>query len=159
MSDTPNNHANIVVLGVGNLLLSDEGVGIHVVHQLMKMALPPGVAVIEGRVYGLALVDVAAKADRLIVIDAVRGGGVPGTIYRFGPEELSLGSNAYKMSVHEIGILEVIHLAGLVGRTPQTTIIGVEPGSLEIGMELSPEIQAKVPRIIELVVGELKSSA
>jgi hydrogenase maturation protease len=62
------------------------------------------------------------------------------------------------MSVHEIGILEVIRLAGLVGRAPQTTIIGVEPRSLEMGMELSPELQAKVPRIIELVLDELKSS-
>jgi hydrogenase maturation protease len=161
MSDTatPNNQATIVVLGVGNLLLSDEGVGVHVVHQLMKMALPPGVAVIEGGVYGLALVDVVAKAHRLIVIDAVRGGGAPGTVYRFGPEELSLRRDGYKMSVHEIGILEVIRLAGLVGQAPQTTIIGVEPRSLEMGMELSPELQAKVPRIIELVVGELESSA
>jgi hydrogenase maturation protease len=159
MSDTPNNQANIVVLGVGNLLLSDEGVGVHVVHQLMKMALPPGVAVIEGGVYGLALVDVVANAHRLIVIDAVRGGEAPGTIYRFGPEELSLRRDGCKMSVHEIGILEVIRLAGLVGQAPQTTIIGVEPRSLEMGMELSPELQAKVPRIIELVVGELKSSA
>jgi hydrogenase maturation protease len=161
MSDTatPNNQANIVVLGVGNLLLSDEGVGVHVVHQMMKMTLPPGVAVIEGGVYGLALVDVVAKADRLIVIDAVRGGEAPGTIYRFGPEELSLRRDGYKMSVHEIGILEVIRLARLVGQAPQTTIIGVEPRSLETGMELSPELQAEVPRIIELVVDELESSA
>jgi hydrogenase maturation protease len=99
-----------------------------------------------------------SKARRLVVVDAVRGGEAAGTIYRFEPEELSLHPDAYKMSVHEIGILDVIRLAGLLGRAPQTTIIGVEPKSLEIGMELTPELQAKVPRIIELVLDELKSS-
>jgi hydrogenase maturation protease len=158
MFNAPHQEVKIVVMGVGNLLLSDEGVGIHVVHQLMKMTLPPGVAVIEGGVYGLALVDVVAKARRLIVIDAVRGAEAPGTIYRFGPEELSMHSDSYTMSVHEIGILEVIRLAGLVGQPPQTTIIGVEPKSLEMGMELSPELREKVPRIIEVVMDELKSS-
>jgi len=62
------------------------------------------------------------------------------------------------MSVHEIGILELIRLSQLVGQTPKTTIIGVEPKSLKMGMELSPEIEAKVPRIIELILDELKPS-
>lgn len=155
---TPNDQKKIVVLGVGNLLLSDEGIGVHVVNKLMEMALPPEVEVTEGGIDGLGLMNVVVRADRLIVIDAVKGGGPPGSIYRFGIEDLTTAPHVYKMSVHEIGILEVIRLSGLVGQTPKTTVIGVEPKSLEMGMELSPEIQAKVPRIIELVLDELKPS-
>jgi len=155
---TPHNQKKIVVLGVGNLLLSDEGIGVHVVNKLMEMALPPEVEVTEGGIDGLGLMNVVVRADRLIVIDAVKGGGPPGSIYRFGIEDLTTAPHVYKMSVHEIGILEVIRLSGLVGQTPKTTVIGVEPKSLEMGMELSPEIQAKVPRIIELVLDELKPS-
>lgn len=159
-SDTPapHNQKKTVVLGVGNLLLSDEGVGVHVVNTLMDMALPPEVEVIDGAVSGLGLMNVVMGADRLIVIDAVKGGGPPGSIYRFGAEELTTYPQAHKMSVHEIGVLEVIRLSGLIGHTPKTTVIGVEPKSLEIGMELSPEIQAKIPRIIELIVDEVKHS-
>lgn len=156
---TPHNQKKIVVLGVGNLLLSDEGIGVHVVNKLMEMALPPEVEVIEGGIYGLGLMNVVMGAERLIVIDAVRGGGPPGSIYQFNIEELTTYPDVYKMSVHEVSILEVIRLSGLVGRTPKTTVIGVEPKSLETGMELSPEIQAKVPRIIELILDELKHSA
>ena len=63
---------------------------------------------------------------------------------------------AYKTSVHQIGILEVIHLSELVGKTPETTIIGVEPKSLDMGMALSPEVEAKLPRVIELILEEAK---
>jgi hydrogenase maturation protease len=152
---TPCDQKKTMVLGVGNLLLSDEGVGVHVVKHLMEMTLPPGVEVIDGGVGGLGLMGTLIGADRLIVIDAVRAGEAPGSIYRFGIEDLTKYPEIYKMSVHEIGIVEVLHLSGLLGRTPKTTIIGVEPKSLEMGMDLSPEIHARVPRIIELVLDEL----
>ncbi|MEW6213906.1 MAG: HyaD/HybD family hydrogenase maturation endopeptidase [Nitrospirota bacterium] len=148
--------SKIIILGVGNLLLSDEGVGVHVANELMKMDLPPEVVVVEGGTEGFRLLNVIAEADRLIVVDAVRGGGVPGSIYRFDIEDVRNCPAGFKTSVHQIGILEVINLSGLVGKTPQTTIIGVEPKSLKMGMDLSPEIKAKIPRIIELIQDELK---
>lgn len=146
----------IVILGVGNLLLSDEGVGVHVANELMKLDLPQGVTVVEGGTGGFRLIDVITEADRLIVIDAVKGGGAPGSIYRFDIDEVQSCPSGFKTSVHQIGILEVITLSGLIGKTPCTTVIGIEPKSLEIGMELSPEIKAKIPRIIELIKEELK---
>jgi hydrogenase maturation protease len=159
-SDTPAPHTQkkTVVLGVGNLLLSDEGIGVHVVKKLMDMALPREVEVIDGAVSGLGLMNVVMGADRLIVIDAVKGGGPPSSIYRFGAEDFATYPYTHRMSLHEIGVLEVIHLSGLMGHTPKTTVIGVEPKSLEIGMELSPEIQAKIPKIIELILDEVKHS-
>lgn len=147
----------IVILGVGNLLLSDEGFGVHVANELMKLDLPQGVSVVEGGTEGFKLLNVITEADRLIVIDAVKGGGAPGSIYRFDIKDVRNFPSAYKTSVHQIGILEVINLSGLIGKTPETTIIGVEPKSLEMGMELSPEIKARIPRIIELIFDELKN--
>lgn len=155
-SDAPPKH--IVILGVGNLLLSDEGVGVHVANKLMEMDLPAGVEVIEGGTDGFRLMNVVTGADRLIVVDAVKGESPPGSIYRFDINDVPSSPDAYKTSVHQIGILEVVHLSELVGQTPETTVIGVEPKSMEMGMELSPEIQEKIPRIIELVLEEVKAA-
>jgi hydrogenase maturation protease len=146
----------IVILGVGNLLLSDEGVGVHIANELIKRQLPSGVEVIEGGTDGFRLLNVITEADRLIVIDAVKGGGTPGSIYRFNIDDVQNCPPGFKTSVHQIGILEVINLSGLIGKTPHTTVIGIEPKSLEMSMELSPEIEEKIPRIIELVLEELK---
>jgi hydrogenase maturation protease len=146
----------IIILGIGNLLLSDEGVGVHVAHELMKMDLPEEVSVVEGGTDGFRLIDIITEADRLIVIDAVKGDSAPGSIYRFDIDEVKNVSSGFKTSVHQIGILEVIHLSGLIGKTPRTTVIGIEPKSIEMSMELSPEIRSKVPRIIELIKEEIK---
>ena len=155
----PDEQKKTVILGVGNLLLSDEGVGVHVINKMMDMQFPPYIELIEGGVDGLRLMNLVVGVDRLIVIDAVKGGGSPGSIYKFRSEEFATHADTSKMSVHQIGILEVIRLSGLVGKLPETTIIGVEPKSVGMGMELTPEIQSKVPRIIKLVLDELKNSA
>jgi hydrogenase maturation protease len=147
----------IVILGVGNLLLSDEGIGVHVANELMKIDLPPDVSVVEGGTDGFRLLNVITEADRLIVIDSVKGGAEPGSIYRFNINEVRNYPPGFMTSVHQIGILEVINLSELVGKKPHTTVIGVEPKSLAMSMELSPEIKAKIPRIIELVLDELKA--
>jgi hydrogenase maturation protease len=146
----------IVILGVGNLLLSDEGVGVHVANQLMEMDLPAEVSVVEGGTDGFRLIDIITEADRLIVVDAVKGGGAPGSIYHFDIDEVQDCPSGFKTSVHQIGILEVINLSGLIGKKPYTTVIGVEPKSLDMGMELSPEIKDKIPRMIQLILDELK---
>ncbi|NWG02855.1 MAG: HyaD/HybD family hydrogenase maturation endopeptidase [Syntrophaceae bacterium] len=147
----------IVILGVGNLLLSDEGFGVHVANELMKMSLPSEVSVVEGGTDGFGLLNIIMGASRLIVIDAVKGGATPGSIYRFDISEVRDCPSGFKTSVHQIGILEVLDLSGLIGKTPPTTVIGIEPKSLEIGMELSREVKAKIPRIIELILDELKN--
>jgi hydrogenase maturation protease len=148
----------ILILGVGNLLLSDEGVGVHIARTLMEMDFPPEVRVVEGGTDGFGLMHVLLEAERLIVVDAVKGGGPPGSIYRFEIEDCPPFPDIYKTSVHQISILEVINLSGLIGSPPRTTIIGVEPKSLEMGMDLSPEIEAKIPRVIQLIHEEVALS-
>jgi len=140
---------------VGNLLLSDEGLGVHVARKLMEMDFPPGVEVVEGGTDGFGLMHALLQADRLILVDAVRGGGAPGSIYRFEIEDCPPFPDIFKTSVHQISILEVINLSGLIGSTPRTTVIGLEPNRLEMGMELSPQIEAKIPRVIQLIREEV----
>ncbi len=146
-----------VVLGVGNLLLSDEGVGIHVVKELMEMDLPPGVSVVDGGTHGFGLLDFITDADRLIIIDAVKGGGEPGTVYTFKIDNLENHIGEIKLSVHQFGILEMLNLATLFGRVPETTVIGIEPKSVDFGTELSYEVRSKIHKVIELVMEELKN--
>jgi hydrogenase maturation protease len=149
---------HILILGVGNLLLSDEGVGVHVAQRMMRMELPPEVDVVEGGTDGFGLVNVILEADRMILIDAVKGGGQPGSIYRFDIDDCPPYPDLFKTSVHQISILEVINLSSLIGSTPQTTIIGIEPYCLDMGMELSPQIEAKVPKIIQMIQEEVALS-
>jgi hydrogenase maturation protease len=147
-----------VVLGVGNLLFSDEGVGVHVAQRLMKYELPGGVEVVEGGTDGFGLMGVVATADRLIVVDAVKGGSSPGSIYRFEIEDCPPFPDSFKTSVHQVSILEVIVLSGLVGQSPRTVVIGVEPKCLEMSMTLSDEVEAKIPEVIESIMQEIGST-
>lgn len=144
-----------IILGVGNELLSDEGIGVYVAKELEKMSLPSGVEVYEGGTDGFGLINIITEADRLIVIDALKGGAAAGTIYKFDIDEAPDCPDMFKTSVHQISILEVIHLSGLIGKTPQTTILGVEPGNIATGMDLSPEVRKKIPKLIELVMEEI----
>jgi hydrogenase maturation protease len=156
--ETLSSPQKIVILGIGNILLSDEGVGVHVANELAKMDLPPDVSVVEGGTDGFRLLNVITEADRLIIVDALKGGAEPGSIYRFDVGDVKSCPSGFKTSVHQIGILEVIDLSGLIGKTPHTTVIGIEPKSLEMTMELSPEVREKVPKIIDLVLDEVKRS-
>ena len=153
-----NQFKHILILGVGNLLLSDEGVGVHVAQKMMDMHLPPEVHVVEGGTDGFGLAHVILQADRMILIDAVKEGGPPGSIYRFDIKDCPPYPDIFKTSVHQISILEVINLSSLIGSTPRTTIIGIEPACMEMGMELSPAVEAKVPRVIQMIKEEVEAS-
>lgn len=145
----------IVILGVGNLLLSDEGFGVHAAEMLAREAFGPGVSVVEGGTDGFGLFHVIREADHLIVVDAIRGGGTPGSIYRFERGAAPGGRLPPLHSAHQVGILEVLELAELIGGAPAAVFLGVEPGSLEIGLELSPAVAARLPRVVELVHAEV----
>ena len=141
-----------MILGVGNLLLRDEGVGVHVATNLMGLPLPGTIEVIEGGTDGFKLFHLIMEADRLIVVDCVKGGGEPASIYRFDIDDFDHFPDIYKTSVHQISITEVINLSGTMRTPPATTIIGVEPAEIFMSMELSEAVRAKVPRVLEIVL-------
>ena len=96
-----------------------------------------------------------ADRDKVIIIDAVKGGGEPGAVYRFGPDDIRMQRQCLT-SVHQVGLLDTLNLARLAGCLPQEIIIfGIESKELGWGLELSPKVVAAIPRVIELVLNEL----
>ena len=145
----------ILILGVGNLILRDEGVGVHAVRELEKRDLPAHVEVIDGGTYLMDLLGVIQEAERFIVIDALKGGGEPGTIYRVKPDDL-MAESERTLSLHQVGLLDVLGMVKQLGGDPHAVIIGVEPKEISWGMELTPEVEAKLPKVIETVLGEVQ---
>ena len=143
------------VLGIGNILLKDEGIGCHVVHALEGIPLPD-VQIMDG---GTApdVVQLVEGTDKLIIVDAVRGGGIPGQIYRFHLEDITLEQKPF-LSLHDMGLVDNLMLMKLRHSIGETVIIGVEPSEIEWGLELSPELQKKMPQIIDAILAELNYS-
>lgn len=146
----------ILVLGVGNVLLKDEGVGVHVVKAMADRELPGNVTLHEGYVAGIDLLDIIQQADRLIIIDSVNAGAEAGAVFRFQPHEVENMLREHKTSLHQVDLMETLKIARFSDRCPETVIIGVQPKAIEWGLELTPEIQAKVPQIIDIIQQELE---
>jgi hydrogenase maturation protease len=149
----------IKVLGAGNYLMADDGVGVHILEKLEQMDIRD-VELVDVGVGGLAILDYMEDADDVIIIDAVRGGGgEPGSIYKFTDKELPPAS-LFMMSLHDLNLVDTLRL----GRQIQPelmprniTIIGIEVERVEgICTELSPKVQAAVDAVIQLVFDEIK---
>ena len=146
----------VVVLGVGNILLSDEGIGVHAVTELARRYdLPPEVEVIDGGTSGMDCLDQVAEADLLLIADCMRSRQAPGTITRLGGDRLQAFFKT-KISPHQVGLSDVLATLTLHGLAPkQTVLIGVEPSSFALGMEPTAEIAAKLPALLDALVAEL----
>lgn len=144
-----------LVVGVGNVLLRDEGIGCHVAHALEKIPLAD-VGVIDGGTSPDVL-RLAEEADKLVIVDAVKGGGTPGQIYRFRPEDVTLEQKQV-LSLHDMSLIDSLGLSPLWHNIGETVIIGVEPKELSWGLELSPELQGRMPQIIDAVLDELNNT-
>ena len=145
----------VIILGVGNLILKDEGVGVHAVKELENTKLPPGVVAIDGGTATMDLLSVIHESERIIVIDALSSGGEPGTIYRCFPEDL-MDADEKPLSLHQVDLLDVMLMARQLGGNAQVVIIGVEPEEISYGMELTPKVEAALPKVIQAVFKELE---
>jgi hydrogenase maturation protease len=144
------------VLGIGNVLLRDEGVGCHVAHALEEIPLTD-VKIIDVGTYPDVL-QFVENTDKLVIVDAVKGGGLPGQIYRFHLEDITLEQKPF-LSLHDMDLVDNLILMQLWHNISETVIIGVEPREISWGLELSPEIQGKMPQIIDTILSELNTSA
>lgn len=145
----------VLVLGVGNILLGDEGVGVHIIRAMQLRERLTGVELLDGGTLTLDILDSLADRDKVIIIDAVKGGGQPGTVYRFTPNDIAMQSHN-PFSLHQISLLEMLKMAELTDCIPRDIVIlGIEPKVVDWGLELSQEVAAQVPKVIELVLGEL----
>lgn len=147
----------IMVMGVGNVLLSDEGCGVRFLEELEKAELPKNVELLEGGTAGLELVHLISEVDFLIIIDAVNAESEPAALFRFTPEDINIFPEKFEVSFHQVGIIEVLNMAKILGSAPKTLIFGIQPKSLEWGMELSDEVKAVFPRLVDLVKQEIES--
>ena len=149
------NRRPILVLGIGNILLRDEGVGVRVIEQMQKMHLPGDVELVDGGTAGADLLDVLAERKKVIVIDAIQADCEPGTILRFSADELTRPDKA-SISLHDLGLGEALIMTRHLGCAPEDVVIfGIKPKDISCGLELSEEITASVPKVVELVLAEI----
>lgn len=148
----------VLVLGVGNILLRDEGFGIHVVRKMMEMDLPANVEVIDGATGGFDLVDFVEGREKVVFVDVVQTDQKPGTLYRFAGEDLEDRPKS-GLSLHEIDVSDLLKLIDMLGLArPEIIVIGIEPKDMATAtMDLSPELEAQIPRVIDLVMKEIGS--
>lgn len=143
-----------LILGIGNLLLRDEGVGVHAVNRLLERELPAHIEVLDGGTSGADLVDVIANRTKVIVIDATEGDGEPGTIYRFTVHDL-VRRVASVGSLHEFGFLDSYLMSAQLKCPPaEVVIVGVQPSDVGFGLELSPVVLNQIRKVIDLVLQE-----
>ena len=146
----------VLVLGIGNLVMSDDGVGVKVVQQLQReYCFSENVEIMDGGTLGLDLLPKLEGIDHLIVVDAVETGRKPGTCVRLTGEELPIALET-KVSPHQMGLKDLLSVAQLLGHSPgEMVLIGVQPGSIEMDTELTPEVAAVLQILINNVLKEL----
>jgi len=146
-----------LVLGLGNILLRDEGVGVRVVEALAeRYVLPAGVEVVDGGTAGMDLLDTLAGCDHLLICDAVRTGGPPGSVVKLAGDQIPALFQT-RCSPHQVGLSDLLATLTLTGEAPATlTLIGIVPADLRLGLELSPAVAGVVGPAVECLAAELR---
>lgn len=151
----------ILVLGVGNSILKDEGFGVHVIQELEKrretLNIPPNVELMDGATLGLDLLYYMEGRDKIILIDIVNAGAEPGEIFKFTPHDIKTKKIINKVSMHQVTLFDILTMAEVSGRLPdEVVLIAVQPGEINWGEELTPAVEAQIPKVIDLVLKELE---
>lgn len=146
----------VVVLGIGNTILSDEGVGVHALAALeQEFELPPGVEVIDGGTAGMELLDTLTDVDLLLVFDAVKSGRAPGSLVCLQGDEVPVFFR-HKFSPHQVAIGDVLASLRFAGAAPRDLVlIGIEPESLDLGLSLSASVAARLPEMVAAAAVQL----
>lgn len=146
----------ILILGVGNILYTDEGVGVRAVERLLETYdFSDNVTLMDGGNLGMRLMQPIMESDYCIVLDAVLGGDVPGTVYRLTGDDLRK-SLAFKDSMHQSDLVDTLIYCELIGKRPDTVVIGMEPFDYEtMAVELSPTVAERVSVMLDVALKEL----
>ncbi|MHB1661255.1 MAG: HyaD/HybD family hydrogenase maturation endopeptidase [bacterium] len=144
------------IIGIGNLLLKDEGFGIHFIEHLrMKYIFGKNIKVIDGSTMGYGLLDDIFNLDNIIVIDALKTDEKPGSIFKFDSENIPV--NLMKKTAHDVEFIDVISMCGLQGHNPKITIFAISPEDCcGVGMDISPSLKDAIPHLESLVLEEIK---
>lgn len=150
--------SKVLILGVGNVLLKDEGIGVHVIETMAQMQMPENVTLVNGGVSGIDLLDVIGESDRLIIVDAMDAGEAPGSIFRFNADEVKMMLDEHKTSLHQVDLFDTLKIADFLDRCPETVIIGIQPEEIMWGLEPTSTLSGLIPKIIDLVISEVHST-
>ncbi len=150
--------ATTLILGIGNNLLQDEGVGVHLVQRLQgRLAEHSEVTCLDGGTLSFTLADAVASHPNLIVIDACATGGPPGTVCRFEGAEMDRYLRGGGKSVHEVSLSDLLDMARLTGGLPgHRLLVGVEPECLDWGETLTPAVAAALLEAERMVLETLE---
>jgi len=148
-----------LVLGLGNLVHSDDGVGVHAIHCLRgDSRVPPGVELMDGGTQGLSLASHIAGFERLLAIDAVDAGQPPGTLIRL--EGAAIETLPGKASVHLLGFADLMVTLRLLGEAPEEIVVlGVQPQSTEWSVELTAPVRQSLDKLVEAAITQLEAWA
>ena len=147
---------HVLVLGIGNVLMQDEGLGVRAVERLQeRYHLPPEVRAVDGGVMGLELLPYLEDAERVLVLDAVKTGRPPGSVVRLEGQDIPVAL-ALKTSIHEVGLQEVLAVGRFRGTLPtRITLWGMEPACMEVGIGLSPTVSTALDDLVQAVAKEV----
>jgi hydrogenase maturation protease len=148
----------ILILGIGNILLRDEGIGIRVIEKMQEIGLPEEIELLDGGTAGADLLDVLANREKIVVIDAIDADCEPGSVLRFGLDDLVQKSRP-DVSLHELGVSETIAMTKHLGCAPKDVVVfGIKPRIVSAGLELSNELEGDIDGVIQLVLAEIGMS-
>jgi len=147
----------LLVLGLGNWICTDDGLGVDAVRRLLAEYEPPeGARVLDGGTLGLSLLPELETADQAILIDAVRDDAPVGSFVRLEGDDVA-PAVAARLSPHQVGVFDLLEAARWLGRYPRRVVLlGLVPGSIELGLERSPAVQEGLPGLVERVVEEAR---
>ena len=144
-----------VILGIGNILLQDDGVGVHVIKQLENENLPSTIELVDGGTSTLDTLGLFLDYKKVIVVDCLRAGLKPGTIYKIKPEDIS-NYEKENLSIHDVQILDVVKMANMMNKYPEVVIFGIEPEKIAVDLEMTQIMVSKIPEIISNIKKELE---
>jgi hydrogenase maturation protease len=149
---------SVLVLGIGNLIMSDDGIGSRVIQRLQECyRFPEGVILHDGGTLGTALLPLLEGVEKLLVVDAVDTGATPGTVVRLAGQDIPLIMGA-KLSPHQLGLTDLLAVAALQGVAPQETVVwGIQPARVDMGLELSPAVTSSLSVLKVRVLEELSA--
>ena len=152
----------ILILGLGNILLSDDGFGVHIIKLLVKdkeIAENKNIEIIEGGTLGLQLLEEIQSRELVVVVDAVKGDQVPGSLYNFTYSDITSYYQDKSISLHQLDFVKALEIGDFLDKDiPEIQIVGVQPESLKVGMKLSMCVEEQVPKVLNKI-NELISMA
>lgn len=143
-----------VIIGIGNILLKDDGVGVHTIKQLENENLPSTIELVDGGTSTLDILGYFLDYKKVVVIDCLKAGYEPGTIYKIKPEEIT-SYRKENLSIHDVQILDVVKMANMIGKYPEVVIFGIEPEHICLDTDMTDNMKNRISDVIGHVKKEL----